>query len=559
MSSFRMRHPEEISLVRYLDDDLPARQAGKVASHLESCSQCRAEFEALQSTVADCARYRQDVLAAMPAPPAEWRDLYRDFSRIDESLAHEPLLVRLARPLVHAGAPRWATAAVLAMLVVIGVFYQLRQTPSVQAATLLKRAMAVAEAKPRPVHRIRVRTGKLDFTRVIGPQAPLTSAAAGAPMEALANLGVLFNQAHYDWNDPLSARSFEQWREQQVHTTDEVSTVAAGYRIRTVAREGEIAEAAITFEASDMMPIDERIEFRDNQWVELTEIAESTTESGGLTVAPRVEVPVRAAVPPSRPAALAPGPSASISDELQVLSALHGVEADLGDPIDVSLSGGKVLVTGRAGLLPNRQQKIQTVLANMPLVEVQFDSLQPAAIPPQAALSSAGGTATPRPVIQSRVEQQLGGHAEFERFSAQILDSDEDAMKRVYALHSLAQKFPAGTESQLNAKDRELLTTLSREHAAVLAQKVSILESLLLPTLSSLGGTAALVHAAPHSAWQPAVEDLFRSSTRVDKLVSIMLGMTPSEGSTASLPTDLLSALKDLQSNLGDCQRLIGR
>src|ERR1017187_7489688 len=536
MSSFRMRHPEEISLVRYLDGDLPARQAGIVAGHLESCSQCHAEFQALQSTVADCARYRQDVLAAMPAPPAEWRDLYRDFSRIDESLAHEPLLVRLARPLVHAGAPRWATATVLAMLVVVGIFYQLRQTPSVQAATLLKRAMATAEAKPRPVHRIRVRTGNLDFTRAAGPQALLTAATAGPSPETLFHIGVLFNLAQYDWNDPLSARSFEQWRDRQVHTTDEVSTVAAGYRIRTVAREGEIAEASITFEASDLLPVDERIEFRDNEWVELTDIAESKTES--VTVAPRVEVPVRAAEPPSRPAAVAPGPSASISDELQVLSALHEVEADLGDPIEVSLSGGKVLVTGRAGLLPSRQQKIQAALANMPLVEMQFDSLQPAAIPPQAALSSAGGSANPRPVIQGRVEKQLGGHAAFERFSAQILESDEDAMKRVYALRTLAQKFPADTELQLNSSDRELLMTLSREHAAVLSQKVSTLESLLLPTLSSLGGTAALVHAAPHAAWQSAVEDLFHSSTRVDKSVSIMLGMTPSDGSTASLPTD---------------------
>src|ERR1039457_5315917 len=199
MNNLWMGHPEEVSLVRHLDGELPVWQARKMASHLESCPQCRRDSWARDSSIREKSRYRQDVLAAMPAPPAEWRDLYRDFSRIDESLAHESLLVRLARPLVHAGAPRWAMAAVLAMLVV-GVFYQLRQTPSVQAATLLKRAIATAEAKPRLVHRIRVRTGNLDFTRVIGSQAPLTSAAAGPSLEAAVKIGALFNLANYDWN-----------------------------------------------------------------------------------------------------------------------------------------------------------------------------------------------------------------------------------------------------------------------------------------------------------------------------------------------------------------------
>jgi Putative zinc-finger len=551
MSNLFNRHTDEASLVRYLDGELSDRQAAKVGSHLEACAQCRSEFEALQATVADCASYRQDVLAAMPAPPAEWGNLYNDFARIDQSLAHEPLLVRLARPLVHAGAPRWATAAVLATLVVTGVYYQLRQTPSVEAATLLKRSIAAAQATPRPAHRIRVRTGNLDFTRVFGPQAPITQAAAEPSVQAL------FELAHIDRNNPLSAAPFEQWRE-QVSTNDEVSTVAGGYRIRSVASEGAIAEATITLEASDMMPVDERIEFRDNQWLELTEIAESTNEGGAISAARRVEVPVRTAEPPSRPDAFAPRPSASVSTELQVLSALHGVEADLGDPIEVSLANGKVLVTG-VGVPASRQKKIQSALLNMPLVEVQFEALQPVAVPSEAALNGAGGTANPRPVIQARVEKQLGGPAQFERFSAQIVDSLDDATKRVHALSNLAQKFPASSEAQLNAQDRDILTNLSREHTAVLSRKVSTLENLLLPTLSSLGGTAVSNHAAAHTAWQPAVEDLNHTSMRVDKLVNIMLGMTPSEGSTASLPTELISALKDLQANLDDCQRLLGR
>jgi len=552
MNSFFNRHAGEALLVRYLDGELSLRHARTVAGHLESCSACRQEFESLQNAAADCARYRQNVLAAMPAPPAEWRDLYKDFARIDQSLAHEPLLVRLAQPLVHAGAPRWAMATVMAMLVVVGVFfYQLRQAPSVQAATLLKRAIAVAETKTHSAHRIRVRTAKLDFTRVIGPQAPLSAAAP--------SLEPLFTEAHFDWNDPLSARSFEQWRSQQVHVTDDVSTLAEGYRIRTSSPEGEIAEASITFERSDLTPVEERIEFRDSEWVEFTEIAESTTEGGSIAAAPKVVVPVRPAELPSRSGALAPEPSASISTELQVLSALHEVEADLGDPIVVSLTNGKVLVTGRAGLMPARRQKIQTALAGMPLVVMQFESMQPAVIQPEAALTPVGGMATPRPVIQTRVEKQLGGRAEFDRFSTQILNSSDEAMKQVYALHTLAQEFPANTERQLSPADRQVLSSLSRDHAAVLSEKVSTLESLLLPTLSSLGGAPALVHTAPQAEWQSAAGDVFKSSARVDKLVSIMLGMTPSDGSTSSLPTDLLSALKDLRSNLDTCQHLIAR
>jgi len=108
MSSFFRRHSAESCLLRYLDGELSARRTRQVERHLESCGPCRAQLEELKQTFAECLRYRQDVLAAqLPEAPQPWRDLYRDFSRIDESLANEPLLVRLMRPLGHSGAPRW--------------------------------------------------------------------------------------------------------------------------------------------------------------------------------------------------------------------------------------------------------------------------------------------------------------------------------------------------------------------------------------------------------------------------------------------------------------------
>jgi hypothetical protein len=174
-------------------------------------------------------------------------------------------------------------------------------------------------------------------------------------------VAALFQQAHWDWNDPLSASAFEQWRDQQVHKTDEVTTVQNPQtpsehctRIRTVSADGEVAAASITLDTGDYAAVSERLEFRDREWVELSDIAETSRESAGGSGVARMESPVRAAEPPSRPAAFTPGPSASISDELQVLSALSRIGADLGDPVVVALADGKVMVSGE-GIAPKRQ------------------------------------------------------------------------------------------------------------------------------------------------------------------------------------------------------------
>ena len=132
-------------------------------------------------------------------------------------------------------------------------------------------------------------------------------------------------------------------------------------------------------------------------------------------------------------------------------------------------------------------------------------------------------------------------------------------MQRVYALRRLAQKFPAEEEARLSSRDLSLLHELSRKHTAVLAEKIGGMERILVPTLSSLGGTAVSVHpAGSHTTWQPAAEDVYRNARRVEILISQILGMTPpGNASTNSLPSDLMFALKDLQGNLDDCQKLL--
>src|SRR5450432_1639334 len=99
MSSLQI-HPEDGLLLRYIDGELPSRKVRQVGRHLEACWQCRTEVEGLQGTVADCMRYRKNVLEAhLPQPPNPWHDLYREFERVDAALMQASWTERLKQAL----------------------------------------------------------------------------------------------------------------------------------------------------------------------------------------------------------------------------------------------------------------------------------------------------------------------------------------------------------------------------------------------------------------------------------------------------------------------------
>ena len=546
------QHPEGGALLRYLDGELGGRDAREVQKHIEACWQCRTELEELQATVAECMRYRKNVLEPLlPEPPFAWRDLSRGFAEIDAR--------RAARGFSFAWL-KYSVAAAAAAAVVCTAVYELQYAPSVRAATLLKQAEATVERQPQTPHRIRVRTKGQVLLRTVDRRH-------GEPALPVA-LAARFEADRYDVSDPLSPRSFDRWRGGLSGKRDEVSTVADPerptencYRIETVADRGDIASAAILLRARDFSPVESKFQFRDADWVEFSEMADSPVGSDDSPVATRMETPLRPAEP-SRPAAEAPRPLASVTDELQVLSALHQIGADLGDPVEVKLAGEHVLVSGM-GIPPARQRQIQSAVNGLPHVEVQFGvpEQQAAVAPPQQdspAPPPTRGT-TGETKLQARLEEQLGGRAEMERFGSRVLDLNEALMSRAYALRSLAQRFPAGSEASMSAADRETLHAMAREHLSALVSQSGTMERVLGPVLKSVGAATPAQHAAASANWQGSAEDVFRASRRVEVLLSDLLGVAASQKPAAGLPTDLQSALADLQASVAACQTAVSR
>jgi hypothetical protein len=212
------------------------------------------------------------------------------------------------------------------------------------------------------------------------------------------------------------------------------------------------------------------------------------------------------------------------------------------------------------GIAAKRQEQIHGLLDASPNVTVQFSEPEAGhAVPAESTAPPAPAAgSTPAPSgLQARVEQQLGGQAEFEKFSSQVLDRNESLMSRAYALRRLAELFP--TDADMAAQDRKVLRTMARQHAEALAREVAGLDRALNPLLVALGGSAPSRTAPADTAWQPAAEELARASHRLEVLVSVLLGATPGNTPAARLPSDLSAALGEVRADVDGCLHSLGQ
>src|SRR5882672_4244015 len=96
-----MSHPGDEQLLLYADGEPTSRSSGDIRSHRDACWQCRAELEEMQSIVAECVRYRKNVLQRhLPAAPEPWADIYRGFDAIDAEMVRASFWDRLTRVLL---------------------------------------------------------------------------------------------------------------------------------------------------------------------------------------------------------------------------------------------------------------------------------------------------------------------------------------------------------------------------------------------------------------------------------------------------------------------------
>src|SRR5262249_6092916 len=271
---------------------------------------------------------------------------------------------------------------------------------------------------------IQIKTRARTFKRARSARA---TNAALTRQEGEPELAALFAAAHFSWEEPLSARSFAAWRSQLKDRVDDVtirSHPSGGervYELRTTTLASNLTDAQLMIRATDFLPVREILQFSEGEQVEISELPDEPAES---VPAPSV-LAFAPAAPRSKHEPIAER-AAGAGDELRVISVLHRIGADLGEPIEVTRTNGRDVLVPGTGLAQARKDQIRELRATLPGVIVRFEQpLSPVPEKHAAPRIESRQQTAPLSVLRLRVQAHLGSQAALQKFTDEILDASE--------------------------------------------------------------------------------------------------------------------------------------
>jgi hypothetical protein len=221
-------------------------------------------------------------------------------------------------------------------------------------------------------------------------------------------------------------------------------------------------------------------------------------------------------------------PAPSTDSEVQVFRALHEIEADLGDPVEVSrTASGEIKVVG-TGLSAARQEEIRGAVGAIPNVISEWHE---SPVRSEARLRNAKSISTES--AHNPFEAMLRPAApDWESFSNRVLDESDAILARAHALRTLEEHFPRERRAKLAVEDQSTLDQISSAHLAAFGDHARSLNAILAPVLRPEPGQAH--------------PDFLAAAQRMDRIVSVIFG----GAATTETPSQVLAELSQAAADL---------
>ena len=415
----RMTHPTNDELALFWSETSTPEVRERLSAHVDECAACASWIEALEPSLAPYSRCLEIVHARTRRAPLSEADLVEKMKALDARRTPRRLVMR--RPVWVSGIAA-AFAAVALFLVPFPGGSELR------ADTLLDRAAAVPA--PTNSHRIlRVRSGTTSFERPATWVPGVRESAGGAALKAR------FAEAHYDWVDPLSVRSFRNWR-QGLSRKKSVISGTTEQKVDVTTDEGTLREAALTLDAK-LLPVSVWFRFADQEWVEITAGPEAAVPEPEHTE-PVVAATTHESIPVEP----------LVERELDVRLAIDAVHPGASEPIEVSAGPDGAIQVTTYRLAPEMEARLRAGLERIQGVGVR---------------SATGGE--PTRAVAPRDAAALD----------RAIHVSQDVSFEAHLLAELANRFTPARESELSPQSRTRLWELRMRHAAELKRGLALL------------------------------------------------------------------------------------
>jgi hypothetical protein len=475
------------TLILFMDRELDQAASASAQRHLLLCVECAKRLQVLENGSRAYDHYHEEVLKpGLRIPTSGWA----------------PFSDRL-QPERRIRWGIWCAAAVAAALVLVWPYLPIRR--ELGAQEVLEKAEATPEQH----------SGEILFTtrqhRFVRP-AVLDSEHSDFRFQ---HAQALFVASGYSWSNPLSARSFANWRRHLSEKRDFVTAIHEEngrrfYRVRTHSDSGVLRSASLTMEAVTYHATRASFEFQGEDLIELSE--QRFLPRNG----PQQAQPLPPAIRPKMTETVA-GPE----DELRVFSALDAIGADVEEPIDVKLDAKlhSVLVTGM-GMPNDRRKQIEAALASLPNTVVRFSSGQPLRNTTDLANEAAPIAENSNSAFRQKLQERAGGARQLQTITDETLETSNSLFAQSHSLLVLAQEFPPAVEAALSPHGANSLLALRQRHLGVMSYALRRLRDQLRPLMTE---EAPITEAAKSASWQSQAESLYESTRNLDQLVSRLL------------------------------------
>ncbi len=516
-SFFYEGHLTDDALLLNLDGELAPTEVEIVDAHVHGCWSCRARRDTIARGIGDFADFQNAFLAPHLPPSPAGKAVF--MARLDELAGGlgRPSLLRFWRRVIGRffvsivpARPIWI-AALLLIATALPYFYWTHRPQILSPDELLGRAVMSEERSLKEINqavlieKLRIRTGDHVITRTVYRDVSRKRVASrtdvSTAQEEIARIA--FARTGLDWDDPLSAHHYEQWKQEHKPDWSAVRPLGGGLiRLDTESASGIITEASLTVRLRDYHAVEESLRLRDHS---LIEVAELSTRVVGLSeLNPEIfgsdpimsPVIARAGVSPSK--RMLPNAAQLAIRELEVRSALHGLGADLGEQIEVrTTSSGLVVVEGIA-TDEARKRQLLAMLHGIPGAETRIETVSQVAIQRQpdnatraSERSMVVAVSGSIPLLDSQLRQRFPDQDQRAAYVNQALSMAQGASARAWALDRLAQRYSPAQIALLDVSTRQSLTGLINDHLTALREDLARLQNQLASVLSFSSNTAA--------------------------------------------------------------------